>query len=504
MTESKHNRIKAIGFGGLLNIKYDTLLARLENWLMVGCFDAESSQLVLPGRGVIKVTAEALQSIMDLPNNGDEVKYELDVNAIDFIQAKYKIARGKAPRIGAIILYVDSLLVENVDIPATMPRIAAWSRSLVDQVVKLDTNRDGSFGKLKLKSSVHTVIQSSLFQLDDVRRFMSSKVSSNMSDEKKRKLTTAVSEFCASFTNLMGTFLEKVSEIEEPSSTTSSHGDDESDDDEEDDNEYDGTDEEEETTGEYSCSENTKEESDPLEDGGTPPPDFDYLVDGMFIDNISEDEHSSQDHVPLIARLRRMRKGTKAENQDKGSDKHSSPPVSPDGKSLIHSSPKRAKDDERPAEPQPLAYILPENLKKVGIAHNRQSKLRLPSNPVEQKDTGDGATTATLVHNVGEGYSFKVPSSKNIVQQETGSAAKMDPLDFTPPDFTLFDEDNISSTKSAGGFGGATCSLDEIPEEEFQKLEDDAIKENESRKRKALIEEHSSGKLSVTPAITIC
>ena len=48
------------------------------------------------------------------------------------------------------ILYVDSLLVENVDIPATTPRIAAWSRSLVDQVVKLDTNRDGSFGKLKV------------------------------------------------------------------------------------------------------------------------------------------------------------------------------------------------------------------------------------------------------------------------------------------------------------------------------------------------------------------
>ena len=43
----------------------------------------------------------------------------------------------------------------------------------------------------------------------------------------------------------------------------------------------------------------------------------------------------------------------------------------------------------------------------------------------------------------------------------------MDPLDFTPLDFKLFDEDSISSTKSARGFGGATCSLDEIPEEKF-------------------------------------
>jgi hypothetical protein len=48
------------------------------------------------------------------------------------------------------ILYVDSLVVDNVDIPATTPRIAAWSRSLIDQVLKMDTNRDGSFGKLKV------------------------------------------------------------------------------------------------------------------------------------------------------------------------------------------------------------------------------------------------------------------------------------------------------------------------------------------------------------------
>ena len=168
--------------------------------------------------------------------------------------------------------------------------------------------------------------------------------------------------------------------------------------------------------------------------------------------------------------------------------------MSADGKSPIHSSPEREKDDERSAEPQPLAFILPENLRKVGIAHNRKLKLRLPSNPIEQKDAGnveatccnilfpfssifayiffilyagDGAATATSVHNVGEGCSFKVLGSENIVQQETGSAAKMDPLDFTPLDFKLFDEDNISSTKSIGGFGGATCSLDEIPEEKF-------------------------------------
>ena len=48
------------------------------------------------------------------------------------------------------IIYADSLAVPNVEIPTTMPRIAAWTRNLLDEVIKLDTNRDGSFGMLKV------------------------------------------------------------------------------------------------------------------------------------------------------------------------------------------------------------------------------------------------------------------------------------------------------------------------------------------------------------------
>jgi hypothetical protein len=88
----------------------------------------------------------------------------------------------------------------------------------------------------------------------------------------------------------------------------------------------------------------------------------------------------------------------------------------------------------------------------------------------------------------------------NIVQQKIDSVAKWDALDFTPPDFKLIDEDDISSTQPARGFGSPTCSLDEISKATFKKMEDDAIKEVASRKRKALVEEPSSGKFSVTPA----
>ena len=48
------------------------------------------------------------------------------------------------------IIYVDSLAIPNVQILATMPRIATWTKNLLDEVIKLDTNGDGSFGKLKV------------------------------------------------------------------------------------------------------------------------------------------------------------------------------------------------------------------------------------------------------------------------------------------------------------------------------------------------------------------
>ena len=48
------------------------------------------------------------------------------------------------------ILYADSLVVSDAQIPDDKPRIAAWSRQLLDKVIRLDRNRDGSFGKLKV------------------------------------------------------------------------------------------------------------------------------------------------------------------------------------------------------------------------------------------------------------------------------------------------------------------------------------------------------------------
>lgn len=96
-------------------------------------------------------------------------------------------------------------------IPDTKPRIAAWNRKLVDDVTKLDTNPDGSFGMLRLKESSHSVSQSSLAQMDDIQKFVSHKVPV----QKKRKLCGAISNVFSGVTDLLGTFVREVSQIED-------------------------------------------------------------------------------------------------------------------------------------------------------------------------------------------------------------------------------------------------------------------------------------------------
>jgi len=102
MSKEQRDMIDGANFGGILKIACPTVPADLANWLMVGCFDPESSELVLPGRGRISVTAESVADIFDLPNGGGEVKYELDVEAINFIQSKYDLD-GSAPKIEEIM-----------------------------------------------------------------------------------------------------------------------------------------------------------------------------------------------------------------------------------------------------------------------------------------------------------------------------------------------------------------------------------------------------------------
>jgi hypothetical protein len=64
MSKDQHKMIGEVNFDGLLKIACATIPSDFANWQME-CFDAESSELVFPGRGRISMTAE---SVADIPN----------------------------------------------------------------------------------------------------------------------------------------------------------------------------------------------------------------------------------------------------------------------------------------------------------------------------------------------------------------------------------------------------------------------------------------------------
>jgi hypothetical protein len=67
------------------------------------CFDPETSELVLPGRGRILLTADSVAEILGLPNGGHPVRYELDVEAIDFIHDRFNLDKGHHPRLNQLL-----------------------------------------------------------------------------------------------------------------------------------------------------------------------------------------------------------------------------------------------------------------------------------------------------------------------------------------------------------------------------------------------------------------
>jgi hypothetical protein len=114
MSEDQRKMIRDVHFDGLLKIECSTIPAEFANLLMVECFNADTSELVLPGRGRISVTTQSIADILHLPSKGAEVKYELDVDAINFIH-KYDILQGSAPKIDEIIKRIKNNKDKNED-----------------------------------------------------------------------------------------------------------------------------------------------------------------------------------------------------------------------------------------------------------------------------------------------------------------------------------------------------------------------------------------------------
>ncbi|RLN05462.1 hypothetical protein C2845_PM13G25870 [Panicum miliaceum] len=68
MFEDQKKMIRDVHFDGLLKIECSTIPAELANWLMFECFNADTSELILPGSGRIPVTTQSVADILHLPS----------------------------------------------------------------------------------------------------------------------------------------------------------------------------------------------------------------------------------------------------------------------------------------------------------------------------------------------------------------------------------------------------------------------------------------------------
>ncbi|KAJ1274512.1 hypothetical protein BS78_05G067800 [Paspalum vaginatum] len=166
--------------------------------------------------------------------------------------------------------------------------------------------------------------------MDDITRFVSSRVHNGMSLQNKRKLSHALGEVCVGFTNLMGKFLDQVSKVDASSAPQCSHTGPESSnaqrqtrtkrhrtstrqpqpehnrDSEEDsegdfdyvmESEEDYETEEESEAGDYEIEEQSKAEETKVQNGDAGQGESNH---------VSANESTDEDHMPLITRLRRI------------------------------------------------------------------------------------------------------------------------------------------------------------------------------------------------------
>lgn len=101
MSDAQRKLVSDVGFGSLLQIGSGRLPVGLSKWL-VKILDTDKEELVIPGRGKIKANAASVNRILGLPMGEDEVEYEFNGSAINFINEKCRFEDGRAPTIKSI------------------------------------------------------------------------------------------------------------------------------------------------------------------------------------------------------------------------------------------------------------------------------------------------------------------------------------------------------------------------------------------------------------------
>ncbi|VAH42439.1 unnamed protein product [Triticum turgidum subsp. durum] len=234
LTPLQKSELVSRSVGGLLNLS-DTLPADLTKFL-VQSYQPQTSEMVFPGRGRIRVDADSVQRVFDLPNKGPKVRYLVDKDATRRFRQAFNITGNSHPQITTwlkmiehmagrtddtffmawlAILYLDAL-VHDIPVSNCAIRSNAWDSTLIAKVIKKDTISPGVFGKLQLKEEYRGTEQTPLFGgILQAEAFVASKLPITYNPQKKAKIAKVVYELCKAVTEQVGTFIEEVAKIDD-------------------------------------------------------------------------------------------------------------------------------------------------------------------------------------------------------------------------------------------------------------------------------------------------
>ncbi|KAM0915625.1 hypothetical protein ACQ4PT_010699 [Festuca glaucescens] len=220
-------------------------------------FDPVACVLDFGARGKIPVDVQSVVSVMAVPMGSFPVPYKQNIDATNSVLEMMGINNGKQPTLTAVekhpkcypavinteaiprlnwarfiidiliqtanakgnknwfkacmpylmVLYVDSSQTDAVDVPVGGPRICVWTNKLIRRVVDLDTNTDGSFGKLPLKACFKN--KPFLFSAEPfvVDMFIKRHAPVSPNDEQMVIYREAVSSVCSVFEDGLAEFV---------------------------------------------------------------------------------------------------------------------------------------------------------------------------------------------------------------------------------------------------------------------------------------------------------